>query len=67
LNLNLENKVAIMIGASAGIGKAIALNLAKEGGNVNGAESDILSPAWVSSSENSFKDFRQARSKRILP
>ena len=31
MNLNLENKVAIVTGASAGLGKAIALSLANEG------------------------------------
>lgn len=31
MNLNLENKVAIVTGASKGIGKAIAVELAKEG------------------------------------
>jgi len=34
MDLGLENKVAIVTGASRGIGKAIALELAKEGANV---------------------------------
>ena len=31
MNHNLKNKVAIVAGASAGLGKAIALSLANEG------------------------------------
>ncbi len=31
MDLNLTNKVAIVTGASKGIGKAIAIELAKEG------------------------------------
>ena len=31
MQLNLENKVAIVTGASKGIGKAVAVELAKEG------------------------------------
>jgi len=34
MNLNLENKVAIVTGASAGLGKAIASGLAHEGVSV---------------------------------
>ena len=34
MNLNLKNKVAIVTGASFGLGKAIALSLANEGVNV---------------------------------
>lgn len=41
MNLNLDNKAAIVTGASAGIGKAIALSLAKEASNV--AKSGLLS------------------------
>ena len=36
MQVNLENKIALVTGASRGIGKAIALKLAKNGASVIG-------------------------------
>ncbi len=44
MNLDLQNKIAVVTGASAGLGRAIAFSLAHEGAKVaiSGRRRDVL-------------------------
>lgn len=60
MNLHLKNKAAIVTGAGAGIGKAIALGLAKEGADV------AISGRDRNSLEQTAKEIASATDRRVL-
>lgn len=60
MNLNIDNKVAIVTGASAGLGKAIAYSLAKEGVKV------AISGRNQNTLEQTAKEIESATNRRVL-
>ena len=61
MDLNLEGKVAIVTGGSKGIGKAIALELAKEGVDV------AICARTLETLESTAKELAERTGRRILP
>ena len=61
--MNLVNKVAIVTGAGRGIGKAIAITLAREGANIIAIDVDIQTAEKVAKEINSLD--RQALAVQV--